>query len=275
MIYKQRFDAVEAIGLNELIDQVEATLSVDDFGSMEACATHLAAYAKNPGIISGLVSNHIRQLLSDRTVAPTRTPQSFIIAVREKFYIRCNIWSPLSPKLKSLSFQRRLYSLEVPHDHNFSFLTVGYAGPGYRTDTFEYDRTLVGGRIGEKVGLVPTGSHVLSAGDVVLYRQGIDAHVQHQPVEMSASINIMFLSDYTRREWQYLFDLEAGTISGLSGSAMRSRQELIRLAAEMDDPEISEQLSDVARRCVCPVTRQSALKALSKRQGETQFLEFK
>ena len=27
----------------------------------------------------------------------------------------------------------------VPHDHNFSFLTVGYLGPGYWSEYYEYD----------------------------------------------------------------------------------------------------------------------------------------
>ena len=41
----------------------------------------------------------------------------------------------------------------VPHDHNFSFLTVGYLGPGYWSDYYEYDYEKVVGLPGEKVDL--------------------------------------------------------------------------------------------------------------------------
>ena len=41
----------------------------------------------------------------------------------------------------------------VPHDHNFSFLTVGYLGPGYWSEYYEYDYGEVVGMPGEKVDL--------------------------------------------------------------------------------------------------------------------------
>ena len=39
----------------------------------------------------------------------------------------------------------------VPHDHNFSFLTVGYLGPGYWSDYYEYDYE-PGGRLSRREG---------------------------------------------------------------------------------------------------------------------------
>ncbi|MEN2791462.1 hypothetical protein ABC974_17630 [Sphingomonas oligophenolica] len=263
MIYRARFESSSPIELEELVQRVADTIREDDFESMKACAPFLASYARKAGILRDVINNTIEDMLLDRTVAPIRTPQSFILAVHDKFYVRCNIWAPIASGIVSKPFQERLYSLEAPHDHNFSFLTVGYAGPGYKTDIYEYDRETVSGTVGEKVSLRPTGSYVLSPGDVMLYRQGIDVHVQHQPEQYSASLNVMFLSDYSRREWQFLFDLETSTISGLSGSAMRSRHELITLAAELGDAETTSRLVDVSERCPCPRTRQAALVALN------------
>lgn len=254
---------VRAIGLEELVDSVMSTLRLDDFESMGACAPFLAGFARNEGLLVELVNDSIRSLLSKRTVAPVRTPQSFLIGVEKSFYVRCNLWTPLNPALRSKAYQERLYSLEVPHDHNFSFLTVGYLGPGYETDIFEYDRSKVEGRIGESVDLRSVGRYRLGVGDVMLYRQGIDAHVQHQPAAPSASINLMFLSDYTAHEWQYLFDLQERKISGLSGSSMRSQDELLALAGEVGDDETEELLSEISRKSTCANARTAGARALA------------
>jgi hypothetical protein len=261
-MFSTHFDDVPEIGLEELVESVKATLRPDDFESMEACAGYLAGFARNKTILADLVNESIRSLLSSRTVAPVRTPQSFLIGVEESFYVRCNLWMPLDPALQSKAFQERLYSLEVPHDHNFSFLTVGYLGPGYSTDVFEYDRSGVDGRIGESVDLRPSGSYTLGVGDVMLYRQGIDVHVQHQPPAPSASINIMFLSEYAAREWQYLFDLEERRISGLSGSSMRSQHELLALAGEVGDSETAGLLEEISRKSPSSQTRRAGVAAL-------------
>jgi hypothetical protein len=263
-MYRARFDTAAEIGLEELIEGVAEVVRPDDFETMEACGPLLAGYAKKPGILSGLVNDTVKNLLSDRVVAPIRTPQSFLLAVHELFYIRCNVWMPLPANIKSKAYQERLYSLEVPHDHNFSFLTVGYTGPGYQTDLFEYDRKMVKGQVGEEVELRPAGSFTLAPGDVMLYRQGIDVHTQHQPLEISASINVMFLSEYNRREWQYLFDLQSNRITGLTGNAMRSRHEMMALAGEVGSLETLDYLQDVSRKCPCPLTRQAALEAFGK-----------
>jgi hypothetical protein len=262
-MFRARFDDAPEIGLEELVESVARTADPNDVGSLAACAPLLAGFARRPGIVSGLINKTIGDLLSARLVAPIRTPQSFVLAIHELFYVRCNLWAPLAPDLRSKSYQERLYSLEVPHDHNFSFLTVGYLGPGYSTDLFEYDRRHVEGRIGETVDLRPAGTVTLTPGDVMLYREGVDVHVQHQPPEMSASLNIMFLSEFTRREWQYIFDLPSRTITGLSGNAMRSRHELMMLAGEVGDAETMSLLEDVDSQCACPSTRRAAVAALN------------
>lgn len=262
-MFRARFDDAPQIALEELLDGVERTFRPDDEASMEACGPLLAGYARDSGILPSLVTAAVTNLKQETSVSPIRTPQSFLIAVRETFYVRCNLWMPLSSSLRSREYQERLYSLEVPHDHNFSFLTVGHIGPGYQTDLFEYDRARVAGQVGEEVALHPAGSYTLGAGDVMLYRQGIDVHVQHQPSAPSASINIMFLSERNRREWQYLFDLETGRITGLSGTSMRSRQELIRLAGELGDEETAGLLDELAKRCPCAITREASAVALS------------
>ncbi len=262
-MFRARFDEAPEIELDELVERVAQTVIPDDFESMKSCAPFLAGYARRKDILVDTINQTIEGLMLARTVAPTRTPQSFLLAVHDKFYIRCNIWAPISNDVKSKLYQERLYSLEVPHDHNFSFLTVGYSGPGYKTNILEHSRSREEYSVGDAVNLSPVGTYTLSPGDVMFYRQGIDVHVQHQPAELSSSINIIFISEYSQTEWQYIFDLKTATITGLSGSAIRSRRELIMLAAELGNAETIRRLTDLSARCPCAKTRQAALLALN------------
>src|SRR3546814_33924 len=64
------------------------------------------------------------------------------------------------------------------HDHNFSFLTVGYMGPGYWSEYYEYDYANVAGYVGEKVNLRYIEKSKLDEGKVMLYRIHRDVHLQ-------------------------------------------------------------------------------------------------
>ena len=70
----------------------------------------------------------------------------------EKYFIRANFWpSERDSVFKASGTSPFFY--HVPHDHNFSFLTVGYLGPGYWSEYYEYDYDKVVGLPGEKVDL--------------------------------------------------------------------------------------------------------------------------
>ena len=69
-----------------------------------------------------------------------------------KFIIRANFWPALKDSVVRHSGTDPFF-YGVPHDHNFSFLTVGYLGPGYWSDYYEYDYGEVVGYPGEEVDL--------------------------------------------------------------------------------------------------------------------------
>src|SRR3546814_8782480 len=83
------------------------------------------------------------------------------------------------------------------HDHNFSFLTVGYMGPGYWSEYYEYDYANVAGYVGEKVNLRYIEKSKLDEGKVMLYRIHRDVHLQLPADEMSVSLNIMRSEEHT------------------------------------------------------------------------------
>ena len=47
----------------------------------------------------------------------------------EKYFIRANFWPSERDSVFKASGNSPFF-YHVPHDHNFSFLTVGYLGPG-------------------------------------------------------------------------------------------------------------------------------------------------
>ena len=101
----------------------------------------------------------------------------------------------------------------APHDHNFDFLTVGYVGPGYASDHYEYDYDEVAGYPGEAVTLRPRGRHILAPGTLMLYRKHRDIHSQLPPASLSVSLNVMRVDPAQAWFDQYGFDLEHGAVT--------------------------------------------------------------
>lgn len=132
----------------------------------------------------------------------------------EKYFIRANFWpGPRDSLFKASGASPFFY--HVPHDHNFSFLTVGYLGPGYWSDYYEYDHETVVGVPGEKVDLRFVERSKLDPGKVMLYRAHRDVHNQLPADEMSVSINIMEASPRQSFMNQYRFDVERCEIAGI------------------------------------------------------------
>lgn len=141
------------------------------------------------------------------------SPQAIVLSpVSGNMFLRANIW----PAANDLCFKNsgaHEFAYEVPHDHNFSFLTSGYLGPGYRSDHFEYDYDSVIGYEHEPVDLHFTGQTALGEGDLMLYRAHRDVHSQMPPESLSVSLNVVHADPSHGWFDQYGFDLERGEIS--------------------------------------------------------------
>ena len=145
-------DTHAAITLEEYVDYVSREVDPDDEASIIASAHMLRALANNRRVIGDYLT---AELQSWKTFQPTNsyTAQTLMLAQRGRFAVRANIWEPpgSSPELRA--HQKALYYYQVPHDHNFSFLTVGYVGPGYETLIYERDPDAIVGVPGESVDL--------------------------------------------------------------------------------------------------------------------------
>lgn len=135
-------------------------------------------------------------------------------ALGREYYMRANFW-PSADEHMFRASGSSAFSYELPHDHNFDFLTVGYFGPGYASDYYEYDYDQVAGVIGEKAGLRFVERSTLDPGKLMHYRAHLDVHSQLPPESLSVSINIMHASGAQGLLDQYRFDVEKDEIAGV------------------------------------------------------------
>ena len=142
----------------------------------------------------------LAELLIDRLAGRTEGevdsgfgPQAIVLSpVRGNVFLRANIW-PAEHDLCFRTSGASSFVYGVPHDHNFSFLTSGYLGPGYRSDYFEYDYGSVAGYAGEPASLRFVERSALSEGKLMLYRAHVDVHSQLPAESLSVSLNVMHL----------------------------------------------------------------------------------
>ncbi|MEM6584901.1 MAG: transposase [Pseudomonadota bacterium] len=207
----------ESCSLPEAIEGL-ADLGFDprDEGNVCEAADHLRRLNNNRSFLSKLLIDRLAGRLSGhgmQSVDSSYGPQAIVLSgVRGSMFLRANIW----PSERDLCFQTsgaRNFVYGVPHDHNFSFLTSGYAGPGYRSDYYEYEYENVVGYPGEPAGLRFIERSALHEGKMMLYRAHRDVHSQLPPEALSVSLNVMHVDPSQGWFDQYGFDLERGEVT--------------------------------------------------------------
>lgn len=151
-----------------------------------------------------------------------------LIPPQGEFFIRANIWPSADEHMVRASGDAA-FAIGLPHDHNFNFLTLGYFGPGYWSDYYEYDFDAVDGWRGEPVPSLKFIERArLEEDKILLYRANLDVHAQLPADSLSVSLNIMHTSGAQGWFDQYRFDLEAGTIGAMLSPT--PTQALLRIA---------------------------------------------
>lgn len=201
----------------------ETTDALDSFGfnpfdedSLANAARALRRLSNNRDFLGDLL---IERLAADGPSAEEKGsgygPQAIVLSgAREGYFLRANIW-PSEHDTVFASSGARAFVYGVPHDHNFSFLTAGYFGPGYRSDYYEFDYERVVGSIGEKPDLRFVERSALHEGKLQLYRAHVDVHSQIPPESLSISLNVMHVDPGGAWFDQYGFDLDQGAITGI------------------------------------------------------------
>tara|TARA_B100000678_G_scaffold45007_1_gene34827 strand:+ start:5902 stop:6702 length:801 start_codon:yes stop_codon:yes gene_type:complete len=233
------------ISLDECITRLDREgFDPCDEQSLTNTAELLAGLAANRTFLGDIL---IAELSGEgtREEATAYGPQAIMLrSPANGYFLRANIWPARDdPAYQSSGAASFVYGL--PHDHNFDFLTVGYFGPGYVSDYYEYDYESVAGAVDEAVDLRFVERSALSEGRVLHYRAHRDVHCQHPPESLSVSLNICAANPAQGWFDQYRFDVDRGRIAGaLNASA---NEVLLRLGIALGSDEAQNAAQHFAR----------------------------
>lgn len=200
--------------------------------------------------------------VADGLSNPGKGGATIILAEEESFYVRANIWLPDGDR--SSEDRISFYSYDLPHDHNYTFLTVGYFGSGYKTFLYEYDHEKVDGVPGEPSHARYAGTQQLTPGKMMLYESGKDIHIQCPPETPSISLNLIIRPILGRESQQYIFSEDASKILAGSTDTVTNRFSLLNFCLDNHDEETIRELGKIVSENSCAKTRGFALSVLRK-----------
>jgi hypothetical protein len=257
----------EAISLGDLVQALnDERFDPTDEDSFAAAGAVLKRLANNRQFLGDIAVAELKDRCARQSDENRYSSQVIMLhRASEKYFIRANFWpSERDSVFRSSGTSPFFY--HVPHDHNFSFLTVGYMGPGYWSEYYEYDYDQVVGVPGEKVDLRFIEKARLDQGKVMLYRAHRDVHDQLPADEMSISINIMEASPRQPMLTQYKFDVKKCEIAGILTNA--SSEALLALAANQGGGNGRDLVEEFARRHPSDRIRFTAIRELAAAEGD-------
>ena len=204
------------IGLAECTERLaERGFDPADEDSLLAAARDLRQLGNDSAFLGDILIDELKRRCEPDPEATAYGPQTLILArPGAQVFLRANIWPSPDEHVLRASGAAPFY-FDVPHDHNFSFLTLGYFGPGYWSDYYEYDFENVAGFAGEAVDLRFVERSRLEHGKLMLYRAHRDVHVQHPADAMSVSLNVMHMAPHQGWFDQYRFDVKNNRIAAI------------------------------------------------------------
>jgi len=275
MVTIRDIETTQVMSLDEYVDYVQRHVDVRDYDSIEESAWALRALAGNRSFILDAYHAELK-LCATGSTPNEHLPQSIRLHSERDFYVRSNIWLPVTSDDIAPELQRLLYAYDMAHDHNFTFVTVGYFGPGYQTDLYQYEYSKVQGYQGERVELESQGRHQLTPGRTMVYRAGKDIHVQRLPAEVSISLNLMCVDNSAKPTQQFIFDVEKGVLARGAGDETSSRLSLLALLKRFNNDDTPDILDTVLTNHPCERTRASALNVLKEiRPADVCYFEAK
>jgi hypothetical protein len=258
------FDAKDDTTPAEVEDVIGAASKAfkgDSVEAMQTIAATFQALAANREFLRDALLAELKRIAGERRLA-SFAPQSFIIHRAPPFSLRLNLWLPPIGSSRKVEQEARIYSYGKAHDHNFSLLTVGVAGPGYRTRIYEYDYDAIEGYGGEPVEMTFLEDTMLPRGKAMIYRPHHDIHVQIPPEQPSMSLNLLVEEKDIVETPQYFFDLESSTVVPMNDNEVGRRVSFLEAIGHFADENCASLLFDVARRNPNPTIRAAALHAI-------------
>lgn len=223
--------------LDECVDALCTTgFAPDDEDSLHHAALWLRRLGNNTSFLGDIIAAELASGQREEGGENAYGPQVVMLSRpgASDFFLRANIW-PSADEHAMRASGGETFVYAMPHDHNFNFLTLGYFGPGYWSNHYEYDYEAVEGWRGEPVALRFIERSRLEQGKLQLYRAHIDVHDQAPPDALSVSLNLM----HTRgaQGWldQYAFDLGESRIKRIISNG--SSEAFIHVAVGLGSAE--------------------------------------
>lgn len=248
-----------AIGLEELVEALDATrFDARDEEEFAALGPLLARLGRNRDFLAELAIGELKGRCEAQHSGNGYGAQVILLhPPNGRTVLRANFWpARADPVVRASGTDAFFYDL--PHDHNFPFLTYGYLGPGYWSDYFEYEVGAIAGVPEEDARLRFVERSRLEPGKLMLYRMRRDIHVQLPPDDFSVSLNI--LGADPSQPWldQYRFDIGRGTIA--QGLTCTAAEALLAVAAHIANGQ--DLAAAFVRHHPCDRMRVTALDAL-------------
>jgi len=244
MTYSAVPTPVSGISLQEYMQDM-AGVDLTDEESVFETAGALAGLATDHRLLTRAMNDQLSDWANFQR-ANRYSATSLILDSGDGYFVRANVWLPVASEVDSHQLEDSVSSYEIPHDHNFTFLTVGYIGPGYRTRIWEYDPSTVIGLPGEHVDLTFLEETHLEPGKVMLYRASRDVHTQARPEALSVSLNLMISDQEKLKRDQFYFDTDKGLLDGTVLSDNTGRLLMCDLAGLVGDDETLSLLDSLA-----------------------------
>lgn len=252
--------------LDEAVDAIAAGgFDPHDEASLGNAALWLRRLGNDRDFLGDILIGELAQRHRDDVLDNAYGPQVVMLAPPcGDFFIRANLWpSPDEHMVRASGGTSFAYGL--PHDHNFSFLTLGYFGPGYWSDYYEFDYGDVTGWRGEAVPSLRFVERArLDPGKLMLYRAHVDVHAQHPAEALSVSLNVMHTSGAQGWLDQYRFDLDRREIGAIISPG--PSEVFLKLAVGLGSDEALDLAQRFARRHPSDRLRLAAWDALAARE---------
>ena len=223
-------------GLAEAVAAIDgAGFEPRDEASVAHAALWLRRLGNNRAFLGDLLVEQLAAGHRHDAVESGYGPQAIVLSgARNGYFLRANIW-PAEHDHAFRTSGARSFVYGVPHDHNFDFLTVGYFGPGYVSDYYEYDYEAVAGWRGEPAALRFIERSALAPGRLLHYRAHRDVHRQLPPESLSVSLNVVAVDPAAGWLDQYGFDIEADRVTGALNPT--STEAFLRIAVGLGGAE--------------------------------------
>lgn len=234
----------ERLSLSDFRQRVQSKVIYGDPQSMMNVAEDLVALSNNKELIGRLFSRELSNWKSGQF--SMYSPQSCVVDSFGEYVVRLNFWPLLPSDPRRREALARLLSYDDCHDHNFSFITTNFFGPGYTTIVHSYDYAKAKGLVGEQVDMTYLGSFDLAPGDVMLFESGKHLHRQLPPTAASASLNLMMAPATAVRQEQFYFDPEERRIVGYVSSTSTKRNSQLNFIPELMNHQTVDLLRKIA-----------------------------